>query len=74
MPEQLVSPKVEELAQELVANPELNDGRHMLVIAEGDCESISLCTCGTFLGHDRPDVSADRIVERWQRHAMGLRR
>jgi len=74
VPEQLVSPKVEELAQELVANPELNDGRHMLVIAEGDCESISLCTCGTFLGHDRPDVSADRIVERWQRHAMGLRR
>lgn len=71
MPEQLVSPKVEELAQGL--DRALETGRHLLVIAEGDCESISMCTCGTLLGADRPDVSADLIVERWQRHAMARR-
>lgn len=72
MAEQLVSPKVEALAQELADDPELNDGRHLLVLAEGDCETLALCTCGQDLGNYRADVSADLIVDRWQRHAMGL--
>ena len=74
MRENLVSPKIEALARALEDEPELQSGRHMLVLAEGDCETIAICSCGQSLGNHRPDVSMDKIGESWQRHAMGLRR
>jgi acetone carboxylase gamma subunit len=69
---QFVSPKVEELAREL--EQYLETGRHLLVIGEGDCEAIAMCSCGHAIGNYGPDSSADGIVEAWQRHSMGLPR
>ncbi|QSE94167.1 hypothetical protein JWS13_39000 [Rhodococcus pseudokoreensis] len=70
MAEQLVSPQVEELARELEADPELRSGRHMLVIAEGDCQVLSMCSCGLSFPAVRPDVSLDAVFSVYERHAM----
>ncbi|PBC38489.1 hypothetical protein CJ179_38485 [Rhodococcus sp. ACS1] len=61
---------MEKFAQELESI--LQTGRHLLVIGEGDCESIVMCSCGVDIGVYRPDVAADLIVNDWQRHSMGL--
>lgn len=66
----LVSPKVEALAQELQAEPELRSGAHMLVIAEGDCQVLSMCSCGFDFPAVRPDVPLERVFSVYERHAM----
>ena len=68
----LVSPKVEELAREL--EQYLGTGRHMLVLAEGDCETIVMCSCGHSFPSQRPDRPWDELADPWQRHAMAARR